>query len=81
MSRIAQLADIIKQSCTEFEEQLKVHKLPTPSFDASYPPVLNLPKEAVATRDAILEAMDELNDLILGPMASIFSNVTNQVSL
>ena len=72
-SRIVELAAIIQKHTSKVDEYLTSHDLPSPSFDISTPPVLQLPPHIQASQKAIIEADDELSALILGPMRSIDS--------
>lgn len=74
-SRIAELASIIHEQTDKVDAYLASNNLPTPSFDISYPPTLSLPAEIQASRDAILEASDELTALMLGPVESLIPPV------
>jgi hypothetical protein len=78
-SRISELASIIQRQTAVVDEYLKANGLPTPSFDASYQPALQFTEDISAARDAVLEAMDELQALMLGPMGSIFHEITQKV--
>jgi hypothetical protein len=57
------------------------NNLPSPSFDASTPPDLPLPPYVTEAKEAALEAMDELQALLLGPMPKIFHDLIHIVSL
>jgi hypothetical protein len=54
--------------------------LPSPSLEASTHPDLPLPPQIVAAKEAALEAMDELQVLLLGPMPKIFHDLIHIVS-
>jgi hypothetical protein len=75
-SRIAELASIIQENTTVLDEYFAANNLPSPSFDESYPAVVQLPEDIAAARDAVTEANDELSALLRGPVASIFYDVT-----
>ncbi|KAF4628102.1 hypothetical protein G7Y89_g10046 [Cudoniella acicularis] len=70
-NRIVELASIISEHTSKVDAYLISHNLPTPSFNISYPPKLPLPAEIQASRDAVLEATDELTALMLGPIESL----------
>lgn len=74
-SRIAELASIIHEQTDKVDAYLTSNNLPTPSFDISCPPKLFLPPEVQASRDAVLEASDELTALMLGPVESLIPPV------
>lgn len=74
-SRIAELASIIHRETDKIDAYLASNNLPTPSFDVSCPPKLFLPDEIQASRDAVLEASDELSALMLGPVESLIPPV------
>ena len=67
-SRIAELASIIATNTKHIDVYLSSEGLPTPSFDADSPPRLLLDSRVMAQRQAILEATDELQALMLGPV-------------
>lgn len=67
-TRIAELAAIIAEHTKSIDEQLASEGLPSPSFDADCPPrLLQGDSKVVASRQAILDATDELQALMLGP--------------
>jgi hypothetical protein len=74
-SRIAELAAIIQEKTTVLDEYYAAHGLPSPSFDESYPAVVQLPEDIAAARDTITEANDELSALLNGPVSSIYYDV------
>ncbi len=79
-SRIAELASKIQQETTNIEEHLLSQGLKTPSWDIDTPPqVPLLTYDAQASQNAILEAMDELKALILGPIPSLINKATDAV--
>lgn len=78
-SRIAELASIVQLNTTKVDEFLSAQGLPSPSFGIEALPVLPLPSQIASYRDAAIEAMDELHALLLGPMPSIFFDLTQQV--
>ena len=65
---IAELATLIKSKTADIDEYLKSNGLQSPSFDIDAPEKLQLPVELALAKDAILEAADELNSLLLGPV-------------
>lgn len=70
-SRIVELASIIQENTTKLDSYLSRHNLPAPSFDISYPARVTLPPNIQALQDAVLEALDELTALLLGPAGSL----------
>ena len=69
-SRIAELSEIIARGTRDIDEHLEAEGLPSPSFDANSPPRSLLDSRIVASRQAILEATDELHALMLGPIGT-----------
>lgn len=67
-SRIVELSSIIHEHKTKVNAYLESKNLPTPSFDASYPGRIPLPSHIQASREAVLDASDELTALMLGPV-------------
>lgn len=76
-SRIATLAAIIQEETSKVDNYLASNNLPSPSFDVSTPLRLSLPPEILASRNAVLEASDELTALMLGPVESLVPPVGN----
>ena len=72
-SRIAHLASIIADNTTKIDNYLSSHDLPSPSFETDAPVALLQPKEVAAPRDALLEAITELQALALGPLGILQS--------
>ena len=79
VSRIVELASTIKDHTTKVDNYLSSKGLPSPSFETSTPPQLDLPDEIVSFKNIVLEAMDELHALILGPMPFLFHQVIQKV--
>ncbi|KAK0656883.1 putative O-methyltransferase [Cercophora newfieldiana] len=75
-TRIAELASIIQEKTTILDEYLAAQGLPSPSFDESYPAIVQLPDGLMAARDALTEASDELRSLVMGPVSSIYYEIT-----
>lgn len=74
-SRIVQLSATIHEHTTKVDAYLAENDLATPSFDISCPLKLFLPPDIRASRDAILEATDELTALMMGPVESLIPPV------
>jgi hypothetical protein len=78
-SRIIVLATIIEQNTRKVDDYLREEGLPSPSFEATNPPDLPLPPPITEAKQAVLEAMDELEALMLGPMPKIFNDLIIKV--
>ncbi|KAF2272524.1 sterigmatocystin 8-O-methyltransferase [Westerdykella ornata] len=65
-SRIVELARIIEKHTSTIDAALTARGLPTPSFDHSASVVL--PPDLTPSYDAVLDATQELHDLLLSPM-------------
>ncbi|MCJ1311317.1 hypothetical protein MMC25_004988 [Agyrium rufum] len=76
-SRIAELASIIASQTAVVDDYLTSRQLPTPSFEPSVSPRLILNPGIAKPRQAILEATDELNALIQGPIGQLTSPAHN----
>ena len=68
-SRIAELASTISTCTDRIDSYLTEKGLPHPSFDANGPADLGLPPDLEQSRIVLLEASQELNDLLQGPKA------------
>ena len=66
-SRISHLASMITDSTTKFEKCLESHNLPSPSFDPSTSSSLPPSVELQGAQTALLEAVAELQALVVGP--------------
>ncbi|RYC54100.1 hypothetical protein CHU98_g12107 [Xylaria longipes] len=78
-SRIAQLASTIATHTQQIDEYLAQNSLPYPSFEADGPVDLGLPPHLEQLRSAVLEATQELNDLLLGPRDLLSNHHHNQL--
>ena len=67
-SRIVDLASTIATSTTEFEKCLESLNVPSPSFDTSTFAKLPPSEELKGAQTSILEAISELQALVLGPI-------------
>jgi hypothetical protein len=74
-SRIVELSAKIHEHTTKVDAYLTANNIPTPSFDISCPTKLFLPPDIQASRDAVLEATDQLTALMLGPVESLIPPV------
>ena len=70
-SRIVDLASTILASTTKFDKCLESQHLPSPSFDPSTLAMLPPSEELQKTQTVILEAVCELQALVLGPLAML----------
>lgn len=70
-SRIVKLANSIQANTSKLDQHFSSHGIPTPSFDIETPLKIDLPDDLAACRMAIIEATDELQSLILGPVSTV----------
>ncbi|KAI4859218.1 putative O-methyltransferase [Hypoxylon rubiginosum] len=78
-SRIAELAATVATHTNRIDNYLSEKGLPYPSFEADGPSNLNLPPDIEKSRGVVLEASQELNDLLQGPRELIFNHTHNQL--
>jgi len=62
--KISQLAVVIQDHTSKIDAYYLAEGIPSPSFDTDFPS--DLPAHIRGCRNAILEATDELSDLMLG---------------
>jgi hypothetical protein len=74
-NRIVELSTIIDENTRKVDEYFTANGLPTPSFEPSTPPDLPPPPHIVQPKEVALEAMDELQTLLLGPMPKIVQDM------
>ena len=67
--RIVELASKIQSSVIQLQSILDAKGVPSPSFDENTPD--RLPREATEAQDAILDATQELYDLLLDSPAAV----------
>jgi hypothetical protein len=79
-SRIAELAALIAQHTTQVDNYLSEHNFPQPSFNADGPAGLDLALEIEESRNAILRATQELNDLLQHPRDLLFNPEVQETS-
>ncbi|ORY09830.1 S-adenosyl-L-methionine-dependent methyltransferase [Clohesyomyces aquaticus] len=79
--RLIQLTELLSTKVKAVHIYIRENNLPDPSFDASYPPVFDLPLDVDVARKAALEALDELRSHLLGPLGTISESVTSRTSL
>ena len=74
-SRISELASIIAMNTAAIDVYTTSEGLPSPSFNVDGPPKLLFHPRISASRQAILEATDELHALMLGPVGLLTQSV------
>ncbi|KAL8821626.1 MAG: hypothetical protein Q9223_000369 [Gallowayella weberi] len=77
MTRITELAAIIADNTKHIDAHLASKGLLTPSFDPEFSAKALLDDEVTASRQAILEATDELHALVQGPVAMLTTQPWN----
>ncbi|KAI0172756.1 putative O-methyltransferase [Hypoxylon sp. FL1284] len=78
-SRIAELAATVAAHTSRIDSYLSEKGLPYPSFEADSPSDLQLPPEIEQSRSLVLEASQELNDLLQGPRNLLHNHQHNQL--
>ncbi|KJK96088.1 hypothetical protein H633G_00028 [Metarhizium anisopliae BRIP 53284] len=78
-SLLAELANAVAVHTQRIDGYLRDKALPLPSFAADSPVDLGLPPELEQSRLAVLEASQELNDLLQGPKDLLFNHHHNQL--
>ncbi|KAI1098865.1 putative O-methyltransferase [Jackrogersella minutella] len=78
-SRIAELAATVATHTQRIDGYLSQQGLPYPSFEANGPSDLQLPPDIEQSRGIVLEASQELNDLLQGPRNLLFNHEHNQL--
>lgn len=78
-NRIVELSNSIGENSRKIDEFFTANALPSPSFEASTPPDLPLPPDIMQAKECALEAMDELQAVLLGPMPKIFHELIHTV--
>lgn len=78
--RITELAAEIMQETLKVEKYLEDQQLPTPSFSPSFPVRLPLPDSITTSVQRAIEAADELQSLLLGPLGFILHQLDGTVS-
>lgn len=76
-SRLSELALVIQRHTCIIDEFLSSKGLLSPSFDLDT--ALNLPDAVLESRNAILQATDELSALVQGPLPFLMNMVIKQV--
>ena len=70
-TRIAELAALIQSNTTALDKYLKEQNIQSLSFEIDAPESLSLPAKIAESREAVLDATDELHALVLGPVQSL----------
>ncbi len=70
-SKIAELSSVIARNTASVDEYIRSHNLSQPSFDVDSPVDLKLPDGVEEARVAAIDASQELNDLLRGPIALV----------
>ena len=78
-SRIAELASRIQTYTADIDSYLASQRLPSPSWDLETAPTVLLSDAAQASQTALLEAMEELRALVLGPVPFLIDKATHAV--
>ncbi|OKL62776.1 hypothetical protein UA08_01854 [Talaromyces atroroseus] len=78
-SRIAELASAVAQHTQRIDAYLAEKGLPYPSFEADGPADLGLPPDLELSRTLVLQASQELNDLLQGPRDLLFNHHHNSL--
>lgn len=73
-SRVAELAAVVASHTKQIDDYLAEKGLPQPSFDANGPADLQLPPQLEQSRAVVLQATQELNDLLQGPRELLFNH-------
>lgn len=82
VSRISELASLINASTAHIDDRLNSKRLPSPSFSPNQPfdPMYLYDEDIAESRQALLEATDELHYLMLGPVGILTSPSVRTVS-
>lgn len=75
------LAGAIQTHTAAIHDALKSGGLPEPTFESGGPPMFILPPSAEGDRGALLEAIDELRALIMGPVPYTILSTAGWVSV
>ena len=78
-SRIIELASRIQVHTADIDSYLSSQGLPSPSWDLDTPPKVLLSAAAQVSQNALLESMEELKALILGPVPFLMNKATDTV--
>ena len=82
VSRISELSGIIADSTAKLDAYHEAHNLPTPSFASDALPKYPYPSDIAQIRQAAVEATDELQALLAGPVETwVKPHVSNTFSI
>lgn len=79
--RITALAKEIQEQIANLEKYLQSEGLPSPSFAPDFPAKLPLPESISASVQKAVEAADELQSLLIGPLGFILHQLDSTVSM
>ncbi|KAH7386754.1 O-methyltransferase-domain-containing protein [Phaeosphaeria sp. MPI-PUGE-AT-0046c] len=79
--RLVQLSTLVQENTAAVDAYVEKAGLPEPSFEPSAPLAWDLPPDIDTSRNAALEALDELREHLLGPTQNIVSRVVDMGSL
>lgn len=74
-SRIVHLASTIAANTKKYDEYLSSQGLPSPSFSTKTPLKLELPDDIAQANNAVVEAIPELQTLMLGPLETVLNQL------
>ena len=78
-TRICQLAAIISDNTYKFDKYISTSGQIALSFDKDTPTNLEVPKDNAEARDAVMEASEELQALMLGPLVFLYRQTINVI--
>lgn len=77
--RLSELGALIQKNASQIENALASAGLPPATLSVGAPPVLPLPLDLKETQNELVEALDELRALTLGPMLTIMELMVGSV--
>ena len=77
---LLELASTIQARTAAIQDALKSGGLPAPTFESGGPPMLMLPAANEEDRSALLEALDEMRALVMGPLTYTALSAASWVS-
>ena len=77
-SRVGELAASIQEHTAIVENHLIERGLPLPSLDVNIPAMLDLPADIAYSRQLVIDATEELQVLMYGPMPFLFRQMTQK---
>jgi hypothetical protein len=75
--RLLQLSTLIQTNTTTIDTYMRDNGITEPSFGPKSPPIVHFPPDIERARGAVLEALDELRDHLLGPVRMVTKSVTD----